>query len=893
MRPCSCPCGRSPSFMDACKHDQIEFDELSSLQKDIPLPVLEPREPVDEEINEELANLLEYHRARSFEEKLNNKLFLNSLNSWKCRAPSFPFPSRLLEQVDLMQQDSQVGVHVLTTPTQLLELRKSQERRAEECDQLIKQFVFCVPRAGVKPCTHREGRSQYKSMYQQLLEPIEELMSPFRKAKARLSSFFPDKKLIQFDAGKLQTLAELLRELKRGGHRTLIFTQMSKMLDILEAFLNLNGHTYMRLDGSTGVDRRQRLMDRFNNDPKIFCFILSTRSGGTGVNLIGKVSKLARLKPVFIWPPSGTHSFPLFDAWYDFSIGADTVVFYDSDWNPAMDAQAQDRVHRIGQTRDCHVYRLVTEHTIEENILLKAKQKKNLDILVMDRGKFDSSHLFRHDQTSRLSSDAPDSQSMRDVYTQGGLRAILGVSETEQDENQRYASDVVDDKKDMTNEQMENAMTELEDADDVEALKGARKEASDELQEFDDSAEAKDNDDPDADKTLEENREREETGNPIDIQNDVEQEFESWQTRVGMDKDAIEASLSPAEKYGFHFRSDVDPFVSLYAVLEYKRKGEEEEECDDEIDIDEIEREKTNEERQALADGELLGTDPLPSELTRHRNLFQRESARLKASKKKHSLTGENWQSRIDGRYNACFWYNADTGEAIWDKPRVLVELEEYKKAHEQKWCSLPLSPLIRVMSFLLPYPERTVAAQVCRQWRRAAMDPSFVLHVYPVEMGAYTRDDKKIDYNHFRTLHDAVCAAKAGDTIELGDGHYWVTEDISVNFPIRIVGDEHNPSHVIVEMSGSALDWRAPGGWIEGVTFRRPKLNASGDAVTRSLLSIQNGRLKLFQCAFDNKGSEGKAIIISGSSTTAKLTGVFIKGGVAKEEDGSIMIVD
>ena len=143
------------------------------------------------------------------------------------------------------------------------------------------------------------------------------MLRPFRQARARLTSFFPDKKLVQFDAGKLQTLSELLHDLKTGGHRVLIFTQMSKMLDILEAFLNLNGHTYLRLDGSTGVDRRQRLMDRFNNDTKIFCFILSTRSGGMGINLTG----------------------------------ADTVIFYDSDWNPAMDAQAQDRAHRIGQTR--------------------------------------------------------------------------------------------------------------------------------------------------------------------------------------------------------------------------------------------------------------------------------------------------------------------------------------------------------------------------------------------------------------------------------------------------------------------------------------------------------------------------------------------------------------
>ncbi len=103
----------------------------------------------------------------------------------------------------------------------------------------------------------------------------------------------------------------------------LIFTQMTRMLDILEAFLNYHGYVYMRLDGSTKVEMRQALMERFNNNPKYFCFILSTRSGGVGINLTG----------------------------------ADTVIFYDSDWNPTMDAQAQDRCHRIGQTRDVHIYR--------------------------------------------------------------------------------------------------------------------------------------------------------------------------------------------------------------------------------------------------------------------------------------------------------------------------------------------------------------------------------------------------------------------------------------------------------------------------------------------------------------------------------------------------------
>lgn len=153
---------------------------------------------------------------------------------------------------------------------------------------------------------------------------------------------FPETRWVQYDSGKLQVLAMLLKRLKNEGHRTLIFTQMTKMLDVLEMFLSYHGYTYLRLDGTTKVDMRHSLMERFNQDTRIFCFILSTRSGGIGVNLTG----------------------------------ADTVIFYDSDWNPTMDAQAQDRCHRIGQTKDVHIYRLICKHTVEENILKKANQKR-------------------------------------------------------------------------------------------------------------------------------------------------------------------------------------------------------------------------------------------------------------------------------------------------------------------------------------------------------------------------------------------------------------------------------------------------------------------------------------------------------------------------------------
>lgn len=107
-------------------------------------------------------------------------------------------------------------------------------------------------------------------------------------------------------------------------------------------------------------------MQRFNADSKLFAFILSTRSGGFGINLTG----------------------------------ADTVIFYDSDWNPAVDAQAQDRCHRIGQTKEVNIYRLISEDTIEENIWKKALQKRELDELAIQKGQFNLSSLNQYGENS-------------------------------------------------------------------------------------------------------------------------------------------------------------------------------------------------------------------------------------------------------------------------------------------------------------------------------------------------------------------------------------------------------------------------------------------------------------------------------------------------------------
>ncbi|XP_015274457.1 PREDICTED: E1A-binding protein p400-like, partial [Gekko japonicus] len=146
---------------------------------------------------------------------------------------------------------------------------------------------------------------------------------------------FPDLRLVQCDAGKLEALAILLQKLKLEGRRVLILSQMILMLDILELFLNFHFLTYVRIDEYANQEERQELMKMFNRDKRIFCAILSSHSRSTGVNLVE----------------------------------ADTVVFYDNDLNPVMDAKAQEWCDRIGRCKDIHIYRLVSGNSVEEKLL--------------------------------------------------------------------------------------------------------------------------------------------------------------------------------------------------------------------------------------------------------------------------------------------------------------------------------------------------------------------------------------------------------------------------------------------------------------------------------------------------------------------------------------------
>ncbi|CAF1259304.1 unnamed protein product, partial [Didymodactylos carnosus] len=159
-------------------------------------------------------------------------------------------------------------------------------------------------------------------------------------------------------SGKFELLDRILSKLKATGHKILLFCQMTAVMNKLEIYFSYRNYTYLRLDGTTKSEDRCELLKNFNDDNvKCFIFLLSTRAGGVGLNLQK----------------------------------ADTVILFDSDWNPHQDLQAQDRAHRIGQKNEVRVLRLMCVNTIEEKILARAKYKLNVDVKVIQAGMFNRS----------------------------------------------------------------------------------------------------------------------------------------------------------------------------------------------------------------------------------------------------------------------------------------------------------------------------------------------------------------------------------------------------------------------------------------------------------------------------------------------------------------------
>ncbi|XP_074155978.1 E1A-binding protein p400-like [Sminthopsis crassicaudata] len=224
-------------------------------------------------------------------------------------------------------------------PLQYLRLTSQQQN---ECLQdAIKRVLRVLPAVIAAPphlCMSNPSPSysQKMNLFRHNLKlELAPYLQQLQRIAAPHSLEFPDLRLVQCDSGKLEALAVLLQRLKSEGRRVLILSQMILMLDILELFLNFHFLTFIRIDEYASYEQRQELMKSFNRDKRIFCAILSTHSRSTGVNLVE----------------------------------ADTVVFYDNDLNPVMDAKAQEWCDRIGRCKDIHIYRLVSGNSVEEKLL--------------------------------------------------------------------------------------------------------------------------------------------------------------------------------------------------------------------------------------------------------------------------------------------------------------------------------------------------------------------------------------------------------------------------------------------------------------------------------------------------------------------------------------------
>ena len=364
-----------------------------------------------------LANMENLAKRARFE-SLRHASYHTMLRSQRRPLYSYGLLSRLdlgLGSYPLQPQPlrrSQLAEHSLNTSPSLVDMIMTLPRRSEAMEPIIEKFACITPKVVATDMTWLATPRQVIDMLRP--SPQSTAKDAFHEARMRLSIAFPDKRLLQYDCGKLQSLDGLLRKLQAGGHRALVFTQMTKVLDVLEQFLNIHGYRYLRLDGGTKIEQRQILTERFNSDEKIPVFILSTRSGGLGINLTG----------------------------------ADSVIFYDSDWNPAMDKQCQDRSHRIGQTRDVHIYRLVSESTVEVNIMRRARQKIRLDEVVIQEGQF-TTDRFQDVTAMDVGAGAPDDG---DMETNTALDRVLG------------------------GRRMDKVFDQVEDKEDVAAAKIAEKE---------------------------------------------------------------------------------------------------------------------------------------------------------------------------------------------------------------------------------------------------------------------------------------------------------------------------------------------------------------------------------------------------------------------------------
>eukprot|EP01122_Echinamoeba_exundans_P011906 TRINITY_DN4881_c0_g1_i1.p1 TRINITY_DN4881_c0_g1~~TRINITY_DN4881_c0_g1_i1.p1 ORF type:complete len:1587 (+),score=273.57 TRINITY_DN4881_c0_g1_i1:309-5069(+) len=280
----------------------------------------------------------------------------------------FPSLAFFEQKYGQLSHEAQIGqLHSELKPHLLRRLKRDVEKSLpEKNEKILRVPLSALQRQYYRWVLTRNFKELNKGLSGQSATTLSNIMIELKKVcnhpylfsnaeeshgKAMYPDLSPPEALIA-NSGKMILLDQLLRRLHSTGHRVLIFSQMVRMLDLIGDFVRFRGYAFQRLDGSSTRIQRQRAMESFNApNSRDFCFLLSTRAGGLGINLST----------------------------------ADTVIIFDSDWNPQNDLQAEARAHRIGQKNVVSIYRLVSRNTVEENILARAKKKLALDQLVIQR----------------------------------------------------------------------------------------------------------------------------------------------------------------------------------------------------------------------------------------------------------------------------------------------------------------------------------------------------------------------------------------------------------------------------------------------------------------------------------------------------------------------------
>ncbi|OAG28934.1 DNA helicase INO8 [Nematocida displodere] len=264
--------------------------------------------------------------------------------------PSEVYVPRALSNLAFFKRSAVTDKFLISRDTELpwIDLSPSSNpaKRLKVCSGLDESLIRCLEAVIVPKCLPPKQVTVSPAV---VPEPKISPMVSLPSAMPQVQIYVPSMERFVSDSGKLAVLDTLLPKLKEEGHRVLMYFQMTKMIDLFEEYLTVRNYSYLRLDGSSKISNRKDLVKDWQSNTDRFIFLLSTRAGGLGINLTA----------------------------------ADTVIFYDSDWNPTADQQAMDRAHRLGQTKQVTVYRLITAGTIEERIMERAGVKGEIQRMVI------------------------------------------------------------------------------------------------------------------------------------------------------------------------------------------------------------------------------------------------------------------------------------------------------------------------------------------------------------------------------------------------------------------------------------------------------------------------------------------------------------------------------